>query len=166
MKTSTEMVEQIGKLEGLRLRAYKCPAGVWTIGYGTTMIDGKPVTKDMVISEAKAVEYLRRDLEIAERAVDAMGVHLCQNQFDALVDFVYNCGSGNFHQSTLRKKVIGNPYNPSIKKEFVRWNKATVNGVKQVLPGLTKRREIEAAWYTYGSTYKADVDDITKWIER
>lgn len=147
MKTSNEMVRMVGEFEGLRLTAYKCPAGVWTIGFGTTKINGKPVTKDMRITEEQAYDYLRIDLEGAEKVVNDLRVRINQNQFDALVDFIYNCGSGNFRSSTLKKKVMMNPMNATIREEFLKWNKATVNGKKTVLPGLTKRRIAEADWY-------------------
>jgi lysozyme len=70
-----------------------------------------------------------------------------QNQFDALVSFCYNLGIGAFNSSTLKKKVIANPADASIRDEFMKWNKARVKGVLTELKGLTNRRTAEADLY-------------------
>lgn len=134
MKTvNTEIIK---RYEGLRLEAYLCPAGVWTIGYGHTrgVKPGDKCTKE------QANDYLLDDLRDAENAVNVMvKSSLNQNQFDALVSFVYNLGSGNFKDSTLLRKLNERDYLGAA-NEFKRWNKA---GGK-VLNGLIKRRESEA----------------------
>lgn len=162
MRTSNKMVELVGKFEGERLTSYKCPAGVWTIGFGTTKINGRPVTQGMTITHEQAINYLKADLRGAENVVNALSVKLNQNQFDALVSFIYNCGSGNFKVSTMRNKILRDPNDASIKNEFIKWNKATVKGVKTELPGLTRRRAAEAAWYVYGEE-SLSMGDLVVW---
>lgn len=132
----TKNTDVIKHYEGLRLKAYKCPAGVWTIGYGHT----QHVKDGDVITNEQADLYLLDDLRDAENAVNIhTKVKLNQNQFDALVSFVYNLGSGSFELSTLLKKLNAGDYLGAA-NEFKRWNKA---GGK-VLNGLVKRRETEA----------------------
>ena len=131
----------IKRFEGLELKAYRCPAGIWTIGYGHT---GSDVREGMTISEEEADRLLASDLEAFERAVSRLvRVPIVQNRFDALVSFCYNVGEGNFERSTLLRKVNANPDDRSIADEFKRWNKAGGKPVK----GLTERRLAEALLY-------------------
>jgi len=139
MKTSQRGINLIKSFEGFRSKAYKCPAGVWTIGYGST----SNVREGMVISEQQAETMLRNDLMTAENAVNNQRLDINQNKFDALVSFVFNCGSGNFAKSTLLKRIKINPHDPSIYKWFAVWNK----GGGKVLPGLVRRRKEEAELY-------------------
>lgn len=139
MRTSKKGIKIITAHEGLKLGAYLCPAGVWTIGYGHT----RTAKQGMSITMQRAEELLRDDLKTAENAVNNQNLKLKQNQFDALVSFVFNVGSGNFRNSTLLRKAKVNPKDPSIRYEFSRWNK----GGGRVLPGLVKRREEEANLY-------------------
>jgi lysozyme len=135
-KMQTVNYEIIKQFEGLRLEAYKCPADVWTIGYGHT----NKVKQGDVITEGEADILLALDVQEAERAVSSyVDVDINQNQFDALVSFVYNLGAGNFKSSTLLKKLNQGDYLGAA-NEFHRWNKA---GGK-VLRGLVRRREAEA----------------------
>jgi lysozyme len=145
MKTGDNGIKLIKKYEGFRAKAYLCPAKVWTIGYGTTKYpNGKPVMMGDVCTEKQAEEYLRNYLSYAENSVGSViRVSLSQNQFDAIISFVYNLGIGSFSKSTLLKKINDSPYDPSIHAEFLKWNKA--GGV--VLNGLTKRREEETQLY-------------------
>lgn len=139
LRTSTKGLQIIKSHEGLRLEAYLCPARVWTIGYGHTGTakEGQQITPE------KAEELLIEDLRHSERVVNSYGLDINQNQFDALVSFVFNVGSGNFARSTLLKKVIQDPNDTTISDEFKRWNK----GGGRTLPGLTKRRAEEAQLY-------------------
>ena len=139
MKTSPKGIALIKEFEGLRLKAYKCPGGVWTIGYGHTA----GVKSGMVITEAQAEEYLKADLVPFERYLNGLGLALNQNQFDALVSFIYNVGTGNFSSSTLLRKVRANPQDNSIMDEFLRW----VYSKGRVLPGLQRRRLAEMKLY-------------------
>ncbi|WP_418894708.1 lysozyme [Limibacterium fermenti] len=143
MKTSTRGIALIKEFEGFRPKAYLCPAGIPTIGYGHT----KGVKPGDTISERQGEQFLREDLAASERVINALSLPLSQNQFDALVSFVFNVGSGNFTRSTLLKKVRVNTNDPSIAGEFERWNKARVNGVLTVLPGLVRRRKAESDVY-------------------
>ena len=139
MKTSPKGIALIKEFEGLRLKAYKCPGGVWTIGYGPTA----GVKPGIVISEAQAEEYLKADLIAFERYLNGLGLALNQNQFDALISFIYNVGTGNFSSSTLLRKVRANPQDNSIMDELLRW----VYSKGRVLPGLQRRRLAEMKLY-------------------
>lgn len=139
MNTSPKGIALIKEFEGLRLKAYLCPGGVWTIGYGHTA----GVKPGMVISEVQAEEYLKADLIVFERYLNGLGLALNQNQFDALVSFIYNVGTGNFSRSTLLRKVRANPQDNSIMDEFLRW----VYSKGRDLPGLQRRRLAEMKLY-------------------
>lgn len=145
MKTGNKGIELIKRYEGFRSRAYKCPAGIWTIGYGHT----RGVKSGDVITEAQGEMFLRADLATAERAVTSQRLTLSQNQFDALVSFVFNVGAGNFNRSTLLKKAKTNVNDTSIADEFRKWNKARnpKTGKLEILPGLTRRRGDEINLY-------------------
>lgn len=128
--------EAIKKAEGLRLTAYLDTGGVWTIGYGHT---GADVREGLTIPLSEAERLLTRDLKVAEGHVnDAVKVKLTQNQFDALVSFVYNVGGGAFRSSTLLKLLNAGDYEGAA-YQLPRWNKD--NG--KVIPGLTNRRHEE-----------------------
>lgn len=146
MTTSERGLSLIKSFEGLRLRAYKCPAEVWTIGYGHT----KGVKEGMIITEQQAEQFLIDDLKASEYAVGRLVKKpLLQNQFDALVSFVFNLGEGNFSRSTLLKRVNDNPHNPLIREQFMKW----VFAGGKVLQGLINRRKAEADLYC--GQYKA-----------
>lgn len=139
MKASEKAYSLIRQFEGLRLTAYKCPAGVWTIGYGHT----SGVVPGMTITKEQAEEFLRQDIASAENIVSVECLSLRQYQFDAMVSFVFNVGSGNFRKSTLLKKIKANPDDNSIMDEFLRW----VYSKGVVLSGLQKRRLAEMRLY-------------------
>mgnify|MGYP003136316221 FL=1 len=116
--------------------AYKCPAGVWTIGYGHI----KGVSEGMTITQEQAEQMLLDELIEYENYINELvTVPLSQNQFDALVSWVYNLGPANLKSSTLLKVLNSNDFE-GVPAQIVRWNKA--NG--KVLEGLTRRREAEA----------------------
>jgi lysozyme len=129
------------------LEAYLCPAGVATIGYGTTIYPDKSKVKigDKLPSKEKAIELFKVNLKEYEGAVDGLlyNVLINQNQYDALVSFVYNLGAGAFAGSTLLKKIKLNPNDLLIKDEFMKW--VNVNGKKS--NGLIRRRKAEAELY-------------------
>ena len=136
----------IRQWEGLRLTAYQDVAGVWTIGYGST----RNVAPGMTITAEQAVERLRADLLTAETAVwQAVHVGLTDNQFGALVSFVFNVGAGAFRSSTLLKKLNAGDYG-AVPTELAKWNKARVGGVLQPVDGLTNRRAAEAGLWVKG----------------
>ena len=136
MNIGNKGLEMIKHFEGLELNAYQCAAGVWTIGYGHT----KGVQKGMVISEDTANEMLVEELKEYENYINTLvEVELNQNQFDAMVSWVYNLGSSNLQASTLLKVLNAGDYE-GVPAQIMRWNKA---GGK-VLEGLTRRRQAEA----------------------
>jgi len=141
MRTSQAGISLIKEFEGLRLKAYRCPAGLWTIGYGHTTAAGKPVVfPDMTITEQEAERILARDLEMYEDGVKrAVKVDLTQNQFDVLVSFAYNCGVGALEKSTLLKRVNAGRF-ADVPAELMKWTKS---GGKE-LAGLVRRRRAEA----------------------
>ena len=146
MKTSKRGIDLIKMFESFSPKVYICPAGIPTIGYGTTRYpDGRKVSMgDPNISEIVATNYLMYDVKIFENFVDVyVMTDINQNQFDALVSFVYNVGPMNFKSSTLLKLINQNPNHPEIFKQFQRWNKAK----GKVLPGLVKRRIAEGELY-------------------
>jgi lysozyme len=141
MKTSDLGIQVITHYEGLRLKAYLCPANVLTIGYGHT---GPDVTTGLIITEEQAKDLLKKDLILFEKSINDLGLPLQQHQFDALVSLVFNIGFGNFKKSTLLKRVIDKANEKMITDAFMMWNKAKVKGVLTVLDGLTKRRLTES----------------------
>lgn len=135
-KISERGVKLIAKYEGCQLKAYKCPAGVWTIGYGHTE---HVKAGDILPSKEAAMELLKADLDKYAGYVrnciknGKIGFPLNQNQFDALTSFVYNCGSGS-----LQKLVTGRDA-ATIAQKMLQYNK----GGGRVLPGLVRRRQEE-----------------------
>lgn len=145
-KISEAGLNLIKSFEGLRLKPYKCSAGVPTIGYGNTFYENnkKVSLADVAITESRAIELLAWSLTRFEQYVDSYcRDDISQPQFDALVSFCYNVGPANLKSSTLLKKVNANPNDPTIRAEFLKWNKA---GGK-ALTGLTRRRTAEADLY-------------------
>lgn len=141
MKPSENCYKLIKKYEGFSSKPYKCPAGIPTIGYGSTFyLNGDKVTmKDTPISEEVALSILFSVVEDFSKKVEKLlKVPVNQNQFDALVDFSYNLGIGNFQKSTLLK-LVNNKDFIGASKQFKKWNKS--NG--KVLNGLTNRRKEE-----------------------
>ncbi|WP_044034749.1 lysozyme, partial [Microcystis aeruginosa] len=159
MKVSQNCIDLIKKWEGCKLTAYKCPAGVWTIGIGTTCYpDGRRVREGDKITDQQAEGFLVNECEEKAKAVDELvNVDLHQNQFDALVSFAYNVGIGAFKESTLRRKLNEKDYEGAA-NEFKRWNKATVNGVQVVLDGLTNRRKDEEALFRKNDSFGTPIE--------
>lgn len=145
MKLNKEGADLIKEFEGCKLKAYQCSALRWTIGFGNTFYeDGSPVLPGHAISKAKADQLFEIIAdEFASKVAKLVTANVTPNQFGALVSFAYNCGIVNLQKSTLLKKVNLSPNDPSIRLEFIKWNKA---GGK-VLAGLTRRREAESNLY-------------------
>ena len=141
MTASEKAYKLIKDSEGLELASYKCPAGKWTIGYGHT----KFVAAGMSITMEIAEELLREDVQECEKVLNRMGVNFRQGQFDALVSFIFNFGEGKFNSSSLKKKILAGAPDEEIVAELKKWDKATVNGKKVPLGGLTKSRAAETA---------------------
>jgi lysozyme len=139
MKLSKGGADFVKKYEGCRLNAYKCPAGVWTIGYGSTA----GVKEGQVISQAQAEALFDKDIQrFVDGVNQAVKVELNQNQFDALVSFAYNCGVGALQKSTLLEYVNKRQFDKA-SVEFEKWNK----GGGKVLQGLVSRRNEEQALF-------------------
>jgi lysozyme len=135
----------IKKYEGLKLNAYICPAGVPTIGFGSTFYpDGRRVKLGDKITITEAESILLHDIKRFEKEVrNSVKIEITNNQLSALISFVYNVGASAFRKSTLLRKVNANPTDLTIHNEFMRWTRA---GGK-VLPGLVKRRAEESKLY-------------------
>lgn len=148
MKTSKNGLNIITKYEGLKLHAYKCPAGKWTIGYGHTL----GVKQGDVITKEKALEYLKKDLETAEIKVNAIDniYHFTQNEFDALVSFVYNVGN-----------VIGvTGYCKRSKSEIASAMLLYTKANGKTLNGLVKRRQEEHVLFVGSCKAKKSNEEI------
>jgi GH24 family phage-related lysozyme (muramidase) len=140
MKISDEGLDLIKQFEGLRLTSYKDVVGIWTCGYGH--IQG--VGPETMCSAELADQWLREDVHHAENCVaKCINTDLTQNEFDALVSFVFNLGCGALLGSTLLK-YINDGRMDEASEQFRRWNKAG----GQAVAGLTRRREAEAAHFT------------------
>jgi lysozyme len=147
MRIDKKGIDLIKEFEGIRLGAYLCSAGVPTIGYGSTYYPDKTKVKmgDRLKDAAESETLLAITVQSFENNVTALvnGTQLTTNQFNALVSFAFNLGTGALAKSTLLKKVKANPNDPSIAIEFAKWVNAA--GVK--LEGLVRRRKAEAAMY-------------------
>lgn len=135
MKATAKAIELIKRFESCALKAYKCPAGVRTIGYGNTA----HARTRSECSKEEAERWLKEDIELCEIIISgAVRASLNQNQFDALVSLVFNIGGGNFGKSTLLKKLKAGD-SAGAAAEFGRW----IYAGGKVLPGLVKRRAEE-----------------------
>ena len=139
MNISKEGIALIKKFEGCELEAYKCAAGVWTIGYGHT----KDVKEGEVITKEEAESMLVHELQEYCNDVDiAVKVDLKQNEFDALVSWTYNLGPTNLNSSTMLR-VLNESKHDDVPTQIKRWNKAG----GEVLKGLIRRRNAEALMF-------------------
>jgi lysozyme len=145
MKVNAEGYALLKRFEGCRLKAYKCPAAVWTIGFGNTFYeDGTKVKDGDVITQQRADELAKF---IVEQFADSIRLMikqpLTENQFSACVSLAYNIGTGGFKKSSVLKKLNVSPQDQTIADSFRLWNK----GGGKILPGLVRRREAEIALY-------------------
>ena len=139
MITSEQGIEQIKTFEGFRSFPYQDGVGKWTVGYGHLMVPGDGCVVGSPITMGQATNFLRHDVYIAEHAVNSTGVSLTQNEFDALVSFVYNLGVGNFQHSTLLQRLKEGDYDGAA-NEFPKWDHAPSSTVNE---GILKRRLAE-----------------------
>jgi lysozyme len=141
LKTTSTGIALIKHFEGFKARSYKCPANVWTVGYGTT----QNVTPGMVLTRSEAEVLLKRDLVRFEAYVNKVAERLIKwHEFDALVSFTYNLG---YRIDDVMKEAIDRGNTRLVVIKILRYNKARVNGNLIVLQGLLKRRKAEAALY-------------------
>ena len=146
LKISQEGIALIKKFEGCELTAYQCSAGVWTIGYGHT----KGIEEGMEITQQEAEDMLVEELHEYENYInDNVTAPLSQNQFDAMVSWVYNLGPANLKASTLLKVLNAGDYD-GVPAQIKRWNKAG----GQTLDGLIRRREAEALLFQNKEWYE------------
>ena len=136
MRASSTLIAAIKKFEGVRLTAYQDAKGVWTIGYGHT----KDVKKGDQITQYQAEQFLRDDLQKFEAVANKCANLNTQGRYDAVVDFIYNCGPANFNSSTLKKYIESRRATWEIQEQFLRW----VNASGKKLGGLVSRRIWEA----------------------
>lgn len=139
MNLSRTGLELIKSFEGLRTKAYRCPAGVWTIGYGST---GRHVREGQIITPERAEELLRGDLMRFEEAVRRYALPATQGQYDAMVGLAFNIGITAFARSTLVRRHRAGDHEGAA-DEFLKWNKAG----GRVRPGLVRRRAAERRLY-------------------
>lgn len=154
MTTSRLGLRLIKDFEGLRLGAYLCPAGVPTIGYGHT----KGVKMGQVITNEQADDYLIEDIAPLERHLNKLGINFRQEQFDALVSWLFNLGVGNFKKSNLLKRIQADASDEAIAAEFIKW----IYAGKTPLAGLKKRRVAEANMFVGYELYYLDKNNNIK----
>jgi len=137
MRASATLISHIKRFESCRLTAYQDTAGVWTVGYGHT----KGVKKGDRITQYQAEQFLREDLSEFERAANKVRRLTTQGRYDAVLDFMYNIGIGNFNKSTLKAYIESGRSVWEIQEQFIRW----VNAGGRKIGGLVSRRIWEAA---------------------
>lgn len=146
LEISNDGVDLIKQFEGFSSKSYPDPATgdrPYTIGYGTTRINGVPVELGMTCTEEEAFQWLGDDANDYLASIERLiKVDLTQNQVDAIASFVYNVGCGNFEKSTLLKKINAQDW-LGASQEFLKWNRA--NG--KVMGGLTRRRKAESTMF-------------------
>ena len=145
MTINQATIDLVKRWEGFKADAYRCPAGVWTIGYGITAgagigVDPKP---GMRVTEAQAERHLAQALErFAAQIRPSITAPINENEFGAFLSLAYNIGAGGFRgSSALRHFNAGDKARAAAAIKL--WNKATVNGKRQTLQGLVNRREDE-----------------------
>ena len=151
MRTSLQGLQLIKDFEGLRLKAYLCPAGVPTIGWGHTI----GVRIGETITEAQANDYLVEDITPIEVLLNSQHINFRQEQFDALVSWIFNLGVNAFGGSTMLKYIRDNRSDEEITDQMVRW----VNAGKKPLVGLKRRRIAEANMFLGYDKYFLDKDN-------
>jgi lysozyme len=153
-----------GDLTMIGLQPKMCPAGIWTVGYGRALrnpntgsylkgLKDKAMAYSMYpnLTESQAVDMLDEDCDQREKMVNSLNLDINQDQFDALVSFVYNVGFNRLKTSTLLKRIWAKASPGGIYEAFLRWNKSTVAGELKELPGLTYRRQSEAELFISGN---------------
>lgn len=136
MRASQKLIDHIKRSESCVLTAYQDSAGIWTIGYGHTA----GVKKGDRITAYQAEQFLKEDLVKFETIANKVKRIATQGQYDSVLDFIYNCGPGNFNSSTLKKYIESGRKMWEIQEQFLRW----VNAGGKKLGGLVTRRIWEA----------------------
>lgn len=157
-RTSETGINLIKEFESFLPTAYQDQAGIWTIGYGTIRVDGRPVTRGMTCTHDQAIAWMQDDLVEFEQTVNAINLQarqpLQQHQFDACVCFAYNIGSAGFRGSTVARKIVSGRMHEITEQHFTAWNKVAIPNTNpkqyQVSNGLTRRRKSEYHLFTTG----------------
>ncbi len=148
MTPSTTCISLIQHFESFRDTAYPDQGGIWTIGYGTIEVDGAPVTKGMTCTHEQALRWLMLKVlefsnDVSAHVLAAYPTGILQQQFDALVSFVYNVGPDGYRSSTIAKKIRAGKIETVTERNFTAWNKVRINGILTPSDGLTRRRKSE-----------------------
>jgi lysozyme len=144
MRTSEAGIEQIKAFEGFRTMPYKDTGGRLTVGYGHLIVPGDGLVEGSPITMGQATSILRNDLQAAENCVNSTGTALTQNEFDALVSFVYNLGCPAFQRSTLLRFIKQQNYIAAA-EEFPKWD--MVDGIHS--SSIRNRRLAEQACFQH-----------------
>lgn len=163
LRTTELGLTLIRAFEGCKLKAYKCPAGKWTVGYGHTSAAGGlavgPTTT--LSSKAEAEKLLAADIDRFEDHIETLlaGAEIEDHQFDALVSLAFNIGVGNFAASTVLKKIKARDFD-AVPANLMKWNKITDPKTKAKVEstGLTRRRRAEAA------LWRGDLEDAETYM--
>lgn len=148
MKTSQAGLEFISKWEGCVLKPYKDIAGLRTIGIGHLILSSENFPDGLAITKEQALEILAKDLAKCEVAIKKfITVELNQNQWDALVSFGFNCGTGVYATSSACKSLNAGQCD-KVPELLLLWSKAKINGVMQTNQGLYNRRKSEGELFT------------------
>lgn len=152
MRISSVGIALIKEFEGCKLTAYPDVVGVWTIGFGTTRIQGKPVVKGMTCTQQDAENYLREDIRSFEQSVNSnLPAPILQHQFDACVCLAYNIGVGGFLTSSIYRKLRAGTPAAITEQNFTAWNKVRdAHGGLVESAGLTRRRKSEYYLFSTG----------------
>lgn len=143
MKINAAGLTLIQEFEGFKANAYLDPVGIWTVGWGSTKIDGRPVRRGDTVTPEKANSMMQGDLRSFERAVEnALKKTPTENEFSAMVSLAYNIGGGAFAASSVVRKFNAGDIE-SAANAFLLWRKGRVNGKLVVLKGLERRRKAE-----------------------
>ena len=150
MRTSAKAIKLIKHHEGVRNKPYRCPAGLWTVGVGHLIGDGKslPQSWNKTFTQEEIDGILRSDLRRFELGVRKMlpNVQLTQGQFDCIISFSFNTGLGLFQRSTFRQAVLRGDHEAAM-ESLMKYCKDRVKGVLTELRGLKNRRLDEKALY-------------------
>lgn len=149
---SDTAIELLCEFEGFSATAYPDVANIWTIGYGTTRVNGQPVRPGMTCTKPQAKQWMHDDVKEFARVVNAVDAsqRLTQSQFDACVVLAYNIGAGGFSNSSIARKIRANTITTINESNFTAWNKSRIDGKLIPVAGLTRRRRAEYYLFSTG----------------
>jgi lysozyme len=166
LKTSSSGLELIAKWEGCILKPYKDIAGLRTIGIGHLIKSGENFPDGVSITREKALEILSNDVKLCEDSIKKnIKVPLTQNQFDALVSFGFNCGTGVYTNSGVSSAVNSGNFT-AVPAKLEEWSKAKINGVSQTVQGLLNRRKHEGQVFSTPDENTTSIDLQVAWTKQ